>query len=175
MVSVFIFSGLPFGLNFVGQFLEIKRSDKTGAKIVDSVRQEYSHFHAVLSGEINHSRVSGVIAYYAAGPKLLAQVFRNPQSCGAIGQHIGSIKIFNTLFFADKVNNSSMHSLRRAQQDRGDRRIRLCASSKTRFAFSGIFSYALIPLDTGQTILFSTKRDIPPHAEQVRIAISEGS
>lgn len=105
MVSAFIFSGFPLGLNFVGQFLEIKRSDKTGAKIVDSVRQEYSHFHAVLSGEINHSRVSGVIAYYAAGPKLLAQVFRNLQSCGAIGQHIGGIKIFNTLFFADKVNN----------------------------------------------------------------------
>ena len=105
MVSVFVFAGFPLGLNFVGQFLEIKRSDKTGAKIVDSVRQEYSHFHAVLSGEINHSRVSGVIAYYAAGPKLLAQVFRNLQSCGAIGQHIGGIKIFNTLFFADKVNN----------------------------------------------------------------------
>ncbi len=49
MVSVFIFSGLPFGLNFVGQFLEIKRSDKTGAKIIDRVRQKHSDFTAVLS------------------------------------------------------------------------------------------------------------------------------
>lgn len=105
MTSVFVVAGFPFGVNFFGQFLEIKRSDKTGAKVVNRVRQKYSNLAAVLSGKVKHARMRGVITDHTTGGKLLAQVFRNLQSCGAIGQHIGGIKIFNTLFYADKVNN----------------------------------------------------------------------
>lgn len=104
MVSVFIFSGLPFGLNFVGQFLEIKRSDKTGAKIVDSVRQEYSDFTAVLSGKIKHAWMRRVITNHTAGGKLLSQSLWDCQCLNTTSKYPIRVKIFEPLFSTNIIN-----------------------------------------------------------------------
>jgi len=104
MTSTFVFAGFPLSLNFVGQFLEIKRSDKTGAKIIDRVRQKRSDFTAVLSGKINHAWMRRVITNHTAGGKLLSQSLRDCQCLNTTSKYPIRVKIFESLFSTNIIN-----------------------------------------------------------------------
>lgn len=104
MTSTFVFASFPLGLNFVGQFLEIKRSDKTGAKIIDRVRQKRSDFTAVLSGKINHAWMRRVITNHTAGGKLLSQSLRDCQCLNTTSKYPIRVKIFESLFSTNIIN-----------------------------------------------------------------------
>lgn len=104
MTSTFVFASFPLSLNFVGQFLEIKRSDKTGAKIIDSVRQKHSDFTAVLSGKIKHAWMRRVITNHTAGGKLLSQSLRDCQCLNTTSKYPVRVKIFEPLFSTNIIN-----------------------------------------------------------------------
>lgn len=104
MTSTFVFAGFPLGLNFVGQFLEIKRSDKTGAKIIDRVRQKHSDFTAVLSGKIKHAWMRRVITNHTAGGKLLSQSLWDCQCLNTTSKYPIRVKIFESLFSTNIIN-----------------------------------------------------------------------
>lgn len=104
MTSTFIFAGFPLSLNLIGQFLEIKRPDKTGAKVVNRVRQKHRDFAAVLSGKIKHARMRRVITNHTAGGKLLSQSLRYRQRLNASNKHPAGVKIFEPLFSPNIIN-----------------------------------------------------------------------
>lgn len=104
MTSAFIFAGFPLSLNLIGQFLEIKRSDKTGAKVIDSVRQKHSDFTAVLSGKIKHAWMRRVITNHTAGGKLLSQSLWDCQRLNATSKYPIRVKIFEPLFSTNIIN-----------------------------------------------------------------------
>ncbi len=104
MTSTFVFAGFPLSLNFVGQFLQIKRSDKTGTKVVNRVRQKHRDLAAILSGKINHAWVRGVITNHTAGGKLLGQKLRYRQRLNTPNKHPVRVKIFEPLFGTNIIN-----------------------------------------------------------------------
>lgn len=104
MTSAFVFAGFSFRLGLVGQSFEIERSDKTGAEIVNSVRQKHSDFATVLSGKIKHAWMSSVITDYTACGKLLGQSLRYRQRLNATCKYPISVKIFDLLFSANIIN-----------------------------------------------------------------------